>query len=335
MNTKLSLITCFCFITFFSIAQKPRYFHFETPGCPVDPLKEILRGGLFRENSETILINDYEDIKVSVKASQDINGNPISIKDTAVIKHSDTILLVSIPLKQGVAFDVVKTIGKYSIIRLWPRNLKETIVADLHELVDALKSDSNKLSVNGVLGTLKSVAGSSQKDIELAGFDFIVPTSILLNNSIEFEHKMYQWNIGVLAMPVKLRPFATESGQFEFLDGVSFGTTFAWTCAQNRVTGRTASMFLYAGLSSFTVDESKIKEVRDDYKLTTFSPGVGFLVEKNKIQLSLMTGFDFPAGKIQQKWVYRNMPWVSIGLGFSLFKISNDESPQTGTNKFP
>lgn len=332
MKSKTFLLACFCFCTLFGIGQKlPRYFRFETPGCPVDPLKEILKGGLFRGNPETVQIYDHDEIQVKVKPSKDLNGNPITIKDTTVVKHSDTFLLAAIPLKQGVAFDVVKTIGNYSIIRLWPRNINETIVANLNEVAAAVKS-SGKFKVSGVLGKITS-GTSASTNVELSTFDYIVPTSILLNNSVEFENKFHQWNIGVLAMPVKVRPFATESGQFEFLDGVSLGTTFAWTLGQNRMTGRTASIFLYAGLSSFTVDSSKIKDVRDDYKLTTFSPGVGFLIEKSKIQLSLMTGFDFPAGQIQQKWVYRNMPWVSVGLGFSLFKIANDESTKTGTNK--
>jgi len=54
--------------------------------------------------------------------------------------------------------------------------------------------------------------------------------------------------------------------------------------------------------------------------------------EKNGIQLSILTGIDFPSGNLQQKGVYRNQPWIGFGLGFGLFKIDNEKNAANKAN---
>lgn len=63
--------------------------------------------------------------------------------------------------------------------------------------------------------------------------------------------------------------------------------------------------------------------------IATFSPALGYMWEKHNVQLTLLAGVDLPAGKIQKEWVYRNMPWLGIGVGIGLFKIDNEKDNNT------
>ena len=56
------------------------------------------------------------------------------------------------------------------------------------------------------------------------------------------------------------------------------------------------------------------------------------MFEKNGVQLSLLCGVDLPSGNIQKKWVYRNMPWLGLGVGVGLFKINNENKSSVEMN---
>lgn len=168
--------------------------------------------------------------------------------------------------------------------------------------------------------------------VDLTRSYYIIPTSSLFAKSTEFENKKDNLNIGLLAMPMKIRPFATESGQFDFTSGLSLGATLSWTMHHNFVTDFSHNLLIFAAASTYTADEGKIKEKREDYNITSFSPAIGYMIEKKKIQLSALIGIDFPSGTLQKNWVYRNKPWFGIGVGIALFNISNTENDQAGLN---
>lgn len=310
--------------------EKPRYLKYSTLLCPIDITKSYDISGLLKANVETILINP----KIILVEAEDESGKDIMVKKEV----NDTILLKTILIEKGYAFDVIQEIGGYSIIKFW--NLDQStasgwikkltgtrgaIPIEQYDLLD-LNSLFNKANVKGL------IANVNGKNYDLTKNYYILPTETLENNSVEFENKTNLWSIGLLVLPVRVRPFATESGQFDFSDGFSVGTTFAWTVHHNWRTNFTHNFLIYAGVSSYKADESKIKETRDDYTIATFSPALGWMWEKNNVQLSILSGIDFPPGNLQKQWVYRNMPWFGIGVGIGLFKIDNEESSK-GTNK--
>ncbi len=330
---KKSLLIITVFITTFCFAQttkfeKPRYLKFATLLCPIDISKSYTEKGLLLENTATICISKSKTIAFENKIGED--DKEVKVKKVLI----DTILVKTILIQKGYAFDVVQEIGSFSIIKFWDLKTStgKSLIEKFKEKTDKTKDtkfsklkldkDYNSLEFNGLTAT------DNVDNFDLTETYYILPTKTLLNNSKEFEDKSNVWNIGLLVMPIKIRPFATESGQFDFSDGVSVGTTLSWTLHHNFKTDFTHNLLLYVGVSSYTADENKIKEQREDYKIATFSPAIGWMWEKNGVQLSLLTGIDFPSGNLQKNWVYRNMPWFGMGIGVGLFKINNENKTE-------
>lgn len=317
------LITTFCFAQTTKF-EKPRYLKFATVLCPIDISKSYSQKGLLADNTSTITISESKTIAFENKTGED--GKDVKVKKVLI----DTILVKTILIQKGYAFDVVQEIGSFSIIKFWDlkKSTSKSLLQKLNYKKDStyselkLDKDYSSLRFNGLVAT------DNVDKFDLTETYYILPTKTLLNNSKEFEDKSNAWNIGLLVMPIKIRPFATESGQFDFSDGVSVGTTLSWTLHHNFKTDFTHNLLLYVGISSYTADESKIKEQREDYKIATFSPAIGWMWEKNGVQLSLLTGIDFPSGNLQKNWVYRNMPWFGMGIGVGLFKINNENKTE-------
>lgn len=321
--------------------EKPRYLKHAIPVTPIDMGKSYDSLGLFGSNTATIRLKP----KTIIEKMELVSTNQsVEVKKQV----NDTILLKTIMIEKGLAFDVIQQLGSYSIIKFW--NINEASAKNLSQKlreqygISKPKSSQKKvykalnvadtfdhIEVKGLVALAKK--GNDTIDYDLSQTYYVLPTKTMENNSTEFENKSGKWNIGLLAMPIKLRPFATESGQFDFLSGYSVGTTFSWTVHHNWKSNFTHNFLVYAGVSSYKADESKIKEFREDYTITTFSPALGWMVEKHNVQLGLLVGIDFPAGELQKKWVYRNMPWFGIGVGVALFKINNENQSKTGENK--
>jgi hypothetical protein len=339
MNTKIELsILFFLMVTSYSFSQtnddKSHYLKKAVVLCPVDITHLFSREGFLKGNSatlDTITRVEQKGVKVTVKDSA---SNLFEEKNQLQkITTTDTVFLQSIIIGKDLAYNVIQQVGSFSIIKFWPsRNSKG------EGLINSLTGPS----LNG--GTL--VNFDSMRTMEIKGltatlgkqtFDlsksyYLVKTKTLNAHSIEFENKKGIWSIGLLIMPVKIRPFATEKGQFDFANGFSVGTTFAWTVHHNWRTNFTHNLLLYVGISSYTADSTKLKEERNDYKIATFSPAIGWMWEKNGVQLSILTGIDFPSGNLQQKWVYRNQPWIGLGVGIGLFKIDNEKNASSEKN---
>lgn len=330
---KIILFLIFIFHLGFLKAQtdRPRFLKQSTLLCPIDITKANSIKGLFLGNTETVMIKKDSTILESFESGTN--------KKVLTKKYlTDTLLLKGIQMEGNFAFNIVKQEGSFSIIKFWDlSSATSNSLIKKFKLRNSVDSGFRKLKIDEdyqrwtVKGLVAKVNGDSVA-IDLSESYYILPTNVLLKNSTEFENKANTWNIGILALPVKIRPFATEKGQFDFTNGYSVGTTFSWTVHHNWKANFTHNFLLYAGISSYTADSTKIKEQRKDYKISTFSPAIGWMWERNKVQLSLLMGIDFPSGNVQKEWVYRNKPWFGIGLGISLFKIDNETSTQVGKN---
>jgi hypothetical protein len=348
-------ITVFAILSLFvcapisaQIKDKPRLLKYTTPLCPVDINKTFAKEGLLAANKETIaIIPDTTYILINDSNLVNVNNKKVNKpEDVAKLRQikQDTVLLRTLLIDPGYAFDIIQQIGSYSLIKFWPLRDQKNKGLFQHSLLgretaaqlDKLSSESENFAVKGL--TIVGPDSNGKKGeiplYDLSKTTFIIPTTLILNNSVEFENKNGQLNIGLLALPVKIRPFATENGQFDFTDGFSVGSTFSWTLHHNFQTGFTHNLLGYMGISSFTADSSKIKEVRNDndYKIAAFSPAIGYMWGKNNVQLTLLVGIDFPAGKVQQNWVYRNKPWIGLGIGIGMFKIGNEDNNKQGKN---
>lgn len=309
--------------------EKPRYLKHAILLCPVDITKSYSKEGLIYGNLVTLDTVH----RIELEEKEDLKKEKFTTKKIVV----DTILVKNLLIEKGNAFNVVQQIGSFSVIKFWDLS-NSNGKSLLKKINSTLKKDTTlrkELELDKSFETMKInglAAVINNEDYDLSKSYYIVPTKTLINNSTEFENKSGLWNIGLLVLPIKIRPFATESGQFDFSNGFSVGTTFAWTAHHNWQTNFTHSFLLYAGISSYKADETKIKEVREDYTIATFSPAIGWMWEKNNVQLGILMGIDFPSGNLQQNWVYRNQPWFGLGVGIALFKINSDTQTKSGTN---
>lgn len=300
---------------------------------PIDPAKSYTREGLIGGNLDLL---DTIHVKKSIITKENIlkDEKEIEVDSIREIVQIDTIFKTPIIIEKSYIFDVIKTIGSYSIIKFWP--VSENATGGLFKSMRQKPVEKNGVPLSNFESSIKSLKRDGLlylDEKETVIFDlsenyYLVKTKELMDNSEKFENKSGLYQIGLTALPVKIRPFATESGQFDFSEGFSLGTTLAYTVHQNHVTNFTHNLLVFVGVGSYTADESKIKEERDDYKIATFSPALGWMWERNGVQLSLMTGIDFPSGQVQKNWVYRNKPWFGIGIGIGLFKLSNEQSTE-------
>ena len=71
-------------------------------------------------------------------------------------------------------------------------------------------------------------------------------------------------------------------------------------------------------------------------KTTAKIPGASFTAAlvfvKGSFQLGLMVGIDKPTGSLDKSWAYRNMPYIGIGLGATLFQSSSTNIPAIYSN---
>lgn len=304
--------------------SKPRVIRKSILLSPIDVSNIYTKDGIIGNNPATITVTATTKSIVDNAA-----GAPQTVKVLA-----DTSITNAIEFAPNRAFNIDSQIGSFTIIKFWP--LADATGKGFIKKMLATSPSGEKLNLttyNNTIEVDELTAKQGSKSIDLTKSYYIVPTTTLLEKTAAFESKQHNVNIGLLVLPVKVRPWATEAGQFDFTAGLSMGATLCWTYHHNFASDISHNLLVYAGASTYTADESKIKETRDDYSITSFSPAIGYMFEKKRVQLSLLVGMDFPPGAVQKNWVYRNKPWIGIGVGIALFNVSNPDNTQAGTNK--
>lgn len=314
--------------------------------CPVD-VNILSSTGITATSLGTLTVVSRTK-KISVGDAVPLNAKYISANTLEV---TDTVFTYSIRARKGMAFEVTGTIGSFTVIELWPyRNEGDNEITE-YQLASIR---GGALTTPGIPATIKGrrtitstelpglkaalVSGINANSIVNPTKDvYLIRTTDLLANTEEFEYKQGAWNVGLMYLPVKIRPFGTKSGVFDFATDISVGTSFSWTIHHNFKNDWTANLLVYTGVSSVKVDSLIAGDPTMDAKsgtqnFTAFSPAVGLYWEKKNIQLGFLIGMDFLAGKIQQTWAYRGMPWFSLTAGINLFTLTENSSEKKGKN---
>ena len=213
--------------------------------CPIDITKLYTKDGLIVPDNSTIEIKETKD---SLTVSKDSNK-----KEVVKFIRKDTVYKYPIIIESGYAFNIIQQIGSFSIIKFWPIDknrsggLLKTIINNIQpksvkeeeskdhntdnnstqknsntkQNTDKKEELNNLYESNNIVGLRMSINDNNQLD--LSKFYYIIKTEDIRLKSVEFENKTGLWNIGLLVMPIKIRPLATESGQFDFSEGVSVG----------------------------------------------------------------------------------------------------------------
>ncbi len=140
--------------------------------------------------------------------------------------------------------------------------------------------------------------------------------------------------VGIPTIPAKLRfgngGTGVEPRYFRFDGNVSLGLSAGF-----KYSFGADMQYAINGLGGFTIASVNVDSlttkgrVKVNTSAASFSPHVGLVFDFQQFQIGLYSGIDFLYGEPNKYWVYRNQPWLGIGLGYNIFKVGKPDD----TNK--
>jgi len=153
-------------------------------------------------------------------------------------------------------------------------------------------------------------------DIEYYKY-FRITKAQLDYKAIPSNTQRYAFTLGSVITPIKLR-----FGPFDFSKDFTIGSTFGVKYTKSDFSPVSFSGLIGIGVSGVTLDSfSTNGKVRNRQETLAFTPSLGVMLEFGNAQVGVFTGIDMLSGSnpIFDSYIYRNKPWVSIGLGYSIF----------------
>lgn len=126
--------------------------------------------------------------------------------------------------------------------------------------------------------------------------------------------------VGNIFTPIKLR-----FKPFDFAKDISVGTTFGAKYSFTEKQTTSVDALIAIGITSLRIDSAaSLKKVDDAVDILSFTSSIGMVLEFGNAQLGVFLGLDLISNSNQQKyeWTYKNKPWISFGIGYSLFSFN-------------
>jgi hypothetical protein len=82
------------------------------------------------------------------------------------------------------------------------------------------------------------------------------------------------------------------------------------------------------GVSSVSLDSFYTAgKIRNRQEALAFTPSIGLMIEFGNAQVGVFTGIDMLSSNNSNfdSYIYKNKPWISIGLGYSIFSASSSK----------
>lgn len=131
------------------------------------------------------------------------------------------------------------------------------------------------------------------------------------------------FTVGTAALPFKIR-----SNPFLFTNDVAIGTVVG---VKRRLSPYTDSNFFNV-LTGFGISSVSLDSISTQGNITSTSAvtnpaaltvSLGAVFEFSQVQVGVFAGLDYINNNKSINWDYQGSPWISIGLGYSLFTKSN------------
>jgi hypothetical protein len=143
---------------------------------------------------------------------------------------------------------------------------------------------------------------------------------------------------GTLIIPVKLR-----FNKFDFSKDITLGPFVGWRTRLHKSSQSFISIGFNVGITSVTLNEGNaVKEdnpnnpnnpkIEKNVDLAAFTWSYGAILEFNKVQIGVFSGYDNISENSGYKWNYQNKPWLSIGLGYSILSRNGNSKKQSVGN---
>lgn len=156
----------------------------------------------------------------------------------------------------------------------------------------------------------------SDDDVEFYKY-FKITKAQLDYKAIPANTQKFSFTLGSVITPLKLR-----IKPFDFAKDFSVGSTFGIKYLKSDLAPISFSGLIGLGVSSVSLDSFSTRGYTKTRQETlAFSPSIGIMLEFGSAQIGIFTGIDMlsSTNPIFDNYIYKNQPWVSIGLGYSIF----------------
>jgi hypothetical protein len=153
---------------------------------------------------------------------------------------------------------------------------------------------------------------------------FLIPVSIITNVS-EKIYRRFSPSVGSLSFPFRYRP---QDSKIEKNFSISMCGGMKWN--PWRINEHTFSALLGVGASSVTLDKyntgpnSNITEASERAAITM---SLSVMYEWQNLQIGLSSGLDNLFDNRVEEWKYQGKPWLTLGVGISIFSKSEIGNP--------
>lgn len=177
-----------------------------------------------------------------------------------------------------------------------------------------------------------TVTTPSQAALPASEIYFLIPF-IDFDNVCEKPTSNHSFTVGIPTIPAKLRfgnrGEGNDARYFRFEGNLSLGLSGGYKYSFGEDGKYAINTLVGFTVASVAVDSLTTKgKVNSNTSAASFSPHFGLVFDVQSFQFGLYTGIDFLYGEPNKYWVYRNQPWLGIGIGYSLFKTE----PKKNTN---
>jgi hypothetical protein len=163
---------------------------------------------------------------------------------------------------------------------------------------------------------------------------FTVPRSIFRTHATKVTRTRMGISLGfgVINYPFKYRP---QKGEGDFSGSFNVGAAIALTLPHDSLAKWIFSYVAGFGISSITLDKSQVSmnanKLDSTNGLTALSLSLGYMVEYNKVQAGIFVGWDRlnNLNNSTYGWKYQGRPWLSVGIGYSIFSTSGGNKQST------
>ena len=222
-------------------------------------------------------------------------------------------------LRKGTIFNLVNfDTTKNAIIKCWHFTESGSQKLNKESVID-----NNRLAELGYVG-------SAENETYL-----LMSLTDLNNLCVNYYSKENSFSWGFTVMPYKLRFGNRAERTFNFTNNFTIGITSGWSYRFKGRHEKNIAFLTSVGVSAFSVDSATTKgRVKEPIATAAFTPALGIVYDHDGFQVGIFTGKDYCVNELSRNWVYQAKPWLSVGMGFSLFSknktnSSTDKDKQT------
>lgn len=155
---------------------------------------------------------------------------------------------------------------------------------------------------------------------ETNGKYFIIDLDDFNKKTSEYYGTNHSFTWGFSMLPIKLR-FGGKNRNFEYEKGFSLGINAGYDYQFKSRIKQSIDVLFGIGISTVAISPESVSNYIDKSTTTgAFSPSLGIVYSYESFQIGVFSGYDIIPGELGKKWVFRNKPWLGLGLGFIIFQ---------------